>query len=416
VWPLQNKHAKKQCGEGALPVTSQLNPADSELGIEPAGPGSRLRTLQAIVFVLVLGGILTAGLWPFHSPKNDVKWLRSGSGLSFGTYGTILSSGVFDMANVGDRAPCTLEMWVESYLPWDTSTLLAFYDPRTHKQFSLHQHLTNLELRSSRRATRDKTNRVGVEHLYVDSVFHQGKLVFITVTSDGNQTRVYINGALAVEAAQFPFSAEDLAGELVIANSPVHNDSWEGRFRGLAIYEQEFTPTQVLENYQAWTRNGQPAITADERTTALYLFDEREGNIIHNRVKFGVDLRIPERYTVFDEKFLEPLWDEYFPNWSYLKDVLINIVGFIPLGFVANGFFSSVGKVRRAVLFTILLGCATTLTIEILQAFLPTRDSGTTDLITNTLGTYLGVAVYRWRAIRSLYFAILNGLSFARSA
>ncbi len=391
-----------------MTAASRINTAGSELTTDPTVPGSRLMALQAILFVLVLGGILTAGLWPFHSPKNDVSWLPSENGLSFGTYGTILSSGAFEMTSAGDQAACSLELWVESYLPWNTSTLLAFYSRETHKQFSLHQSLTDLELRSSRRVTRDKTNRAGVVHRYVDSVFRPGKLVFITITSNGSQTSVYINGALAADASQFPLSAGDFSGELVVANSPVHDDSWTGRLRGLAIYRQELTPAQALEHYQTWTKDGQPAITEGERNTTLYLFDERRGNIIHNRVKSGVDLYIPERYTVFDEKFLEPPWDEYSPDWSYVRDVLINIGGFIPLGFIANAFFSSVGKGRRAVLFAILLGCATTLTIETLQAFLPTRDSGTTDLFTNTLGTCLGVAVYRYRPVRTLYYAILN--------
>jgi len=63
------------------------------------------------------------------------------------------------------------------------------------------------------------------------------------------------------------------------------------------------------------------------------------------------------------------------------------------LFFVA--YFSTARAIKNAAATAILLGFLTSLMIEVLQAYLPTRDSGMHDLITNTLGTGLGVLLYR---------------------
>ncbi len=101
------------------------------------------------------------------------------------------------------------------------------------------------------------------------------------------------------------------------------------------------------------------------------------------------------------EQFLERPWDEFRQDWNYWKDVGINVAGFIPLGFFFCAYFYSVRRIKRPVLLTVALGFAVSLTIEVLQAFLPTRDSGMTDLITNTLGTAVGVLAFRYGIVQN---------------
>jgi VanZ family protein len=344
--------------------------------------------------VLTLCGILVAGLWPFHSPKNQVHWLDNENGLRFGDYGTILSSGMFESAS-SDGPSCSLEIWLEPALPWNGGTVVAFYSPSPRRQFSLQQSHYDLALQ---RDFEDLHHQGQLARMYVDEVFRKKRL-FVTVTSDGLNTAVYIDGRLATRSLRFGLSLEDLTGELIIANSPLQNNSWSGQLRGLAIYRSELNAAQVAQHYEDLTRKGKPTVAPNERALALYLLDEHSGTIIHNQARPGIDLYIPEQYLVVDQMLLEPPWKEFHRQWSYLKDVLINIAGFVPLGFFFYAYFSSAPQMRCAAVTTVILGLIVSLTIEVLQAHLPTRDSGVTDVITNTLGACIGVAFYRAAAL-----------------
>src|ERR1019366_1378930 len=123
------------------------------------------------------------------------------------------------------------------------------------------------------------------------------------------------------------------------------------------------------------------SLVEDESPVALYLFNEREGNLVHNQLDPATDLIILPRYFVLHRGFLLAPWRQYRSSWSYWQDVSINIAGFIPLGFCVVAYFSSVRLVSRPAATTIVLGFITSLTIETLQAFLPTRSSDMTDII-----------------------------------
>ena len=385
-------------------ITSEIPIKPGKVGLEVLGT-----KILGVVCGIVLGVILVAGLWPFHSPKNEVTWLAGGNGLHFDWAGIVLSSGKFSAAKVPTDGPCSLEIWFEPGLTSDSGALFSFYAPGNPRQFSLQQSISDLLLQTN---IRDGRFRSRTTRLYVDDVFHQGKPFFVTVTSNGGRASVYIDGALVRAAPKFPLSSQDFDGELIVNGRPATWGALKGVFRGLAFYDQELSPAQVVHHYKTWTEEGRPDVSENEHAVALYLFNERAGSVIHNQVPSGTDLYIPQRFQIVDQFFLEPFWQEFEPSWSYVEDLLINIAGFIPLGFFFYAFFSLTGRIKRPALVTILLGFAVSLTIETLQSFLPTRDSGTTDLITNTSGTCLGVWLYRcdfWRAPIAKIWAHLVG-------
>jgi len=348
------------------------------------------RQVIGALAILTLCGILVAGLWPFHSPKNQVYWLRNGNGLRFGDYGTILSSGIFESVS-SDGPACSLEIWLEPVLPGNGGTVAAFYSPSPRRQFSLQQSHYDLALQRDFEDPHHHGQRVVRS---ADEVFRKKRL-FVTVTSDGRDAAVYVDGHLVTRLLGFGLSIQDLTGKLIVANSPLQNYSWSGQLRGLAIYRSELNATQVAQHYDDWTQKGKPAVAENERALALYLLDEHSGTIVHNRARPGIDLYIPERYLVVDQMFLESPWKEFHRQWSYLKYLLVNIAGFVPLGFFLFAYFSAAPRMRCAALATVILGSVVSLTVEVLQAHLPTRDSGVTDIITNTLGTFVGVVSYR---------------------
>lgn len=342
----------------------------------------------------VLFGILVAGLWPFHAPENQVSWLSEGGGLLFGDYGSLLSAGAFNVSKSNKGA--SIEILLEPSLIDDAGTILSFYSPNSGStSFALRQSLDDLAL--LRKDLRQRhTGRAA--RIYADHVFRPRMPVFLTVSSSEGGTLVYVNGALARMSRDFRISSEDLSGQLVIGNSSVTTDTWSGRLRGLAIYDRQLSARQVAQNYQSWVGSGRPSVPAADGTVALYLFNESKGNTVHNFVDSTTDLLIPQRFFVLHEPFLVRPWNEYFPGWSYWKDVGVNIVGFIPLGFLFYAYFALLRRLEHPAAVTVAFGCAVSLTIEVLQAFLPTRNSGMTDLITNTGGTLLGVICCAWAA------------------
>lgn len=347
------------------------------------------KKLAGTVCLCVFGILLAAGLWPFHVPANQVKWLGDKDGLAFGRLGSALSVGPI-RATERNNPSATLEIWLEPAHTGASGTILSFYaSAHPGEPLSLHQKRDALVIR------RNNVDPQGISRtalFIVNRVFQQNRPVLVTVCLESQVTSVYVNGALA-RAAPLSRTWNDLTGRVVFANSPTTNDSWPGIIRGLAIYQRNLTASQIAADYVSWAAKPKTIVSTEQGANALYLFDERGGRVVHNRLDPGSDLTIPAHYFILHPPFLRPPWKGYHPSWSYWQDVAVNIAGFIPFGLCVYVYLSLIRVTRYPGAITVILGLLTSLGIELLQTFLPTRFSDGMDVLTNTLGTTIGVIV-----------------------
>jgi VanZ like family/Concanavalin A-like lectin/glucanases superfamily len=349
-----------------------------------------------LLSVVVLGCTLTAGFWPFKfSFPNDVSWLPNqaglGSGLRFGKHGTLVSAGSFDSPGVCVSSAVSLELWLEPQKTVASSTVLSFYSPQNYEDFAVRQSLSDFALF---RYSGKSQSAAGIRKLYVEEAFKENRKIFFTVTADEQGTRVYENGSLIQTAREFGLRCQDLTGVLVVGNSPVANFSWEGTLFGLAFYNRSLGAGEVKQHYDQWTRSPRADLPASLHGISVYLFNEGKGSLIQNFGTAGPGLNIPNTYTILHQRFLQPFWEEFRGDRPFAADVAINVVGFMPIGFCCAALLSWFLPSKHTLLRSAVLCFLVSLTIEVIQAFMPIRSSGTTDLITNTTGGALGAAVY----------------------
>jgi hypothetical protein len=366
---------------------------------EPDGP----RLLIGAICICVLVVILIAGLWPFRPQHNDVDWLQGENGLRFGHRGIVVSTNPL----LGDLpgGPCSLEIYLRPARASGSGTIVALDDnPDPKYVFALRQFDASLAVQ---RPALDARGSLVRQWWRTGGVFEKGRSVVLTFTSVHGRTTLYVNGVPASVSSVFGLSGADLTGKIILGNSALQ-DSWHGDILGLAVYPVALSPSEVEEHARRWLRGEAPAANSDQPSSALYKFDEHSGNVVRNRGAVENSLLIRPRYFVPHPAFLEPVWKPFRSRWdgwmtpSYWSDMGVNIAGFIPFGFFFALWFSLTPGIARPRLTALLLGFTISLIIESLQYFLPTRDSSMTDLLNNTIGNALGVALCRPALVQNL--------------
>jgi hypothetical protein len=367
-----------------------------------------------IICILMMLGLLVAGLAPFNPfPRNEVRWIPGGKGLEFFGQGQIETSGQIAQASASAGTFCGLTIRIRPKIVYlnNSATFLAFYAPDNPSGFRLMQYRDELLVRHD---YGDDRNHVRTPEIEIERAFTGVEPVDFMITSGPDGTVAYRNGLRVGASAHMKLSCADLSGQLVIGDSPVSYNPWVGTVLDLAIYNSGLKPQQRGLNGVTNGSQAGPPLPDERGLLAHYSFSERSGQVVHNVAGSAPDLQIPRTFQITHKKLLILPWNEVRDKLG-LRDITINIVGFMPFGLVLLAYLEGVKRWQRALTGTVLAGFAISLTIEILQAYLPSRTSGVLDIINNTLGTYLGALLFRWSPVQTYAAKLLrntnNGLA-----
>lgn len=370
---------------------------------------------SAVVCLGMLVGLLLMGLWPLNFfPDNDVSWLGDRNGLrfhgsrplsQFRAGGVVFSRDplVCPGQSRSKKGALSVEICLRpsSEPPYCKHRMIVLCDDSENETLFVAQWKSHLLVRV---LTPGPNGEKRYREIGVDKALLKGKTRLVTITSDETGTTVYLDGKLA---DRFPDvrlipEAESVSGRhILLGNSPDVTCPWPGDLFELALYDRSLKEAEVLQGLQRFTQSACPPSVDQDGVIALYTFNERSGTLIHNSAGSTNSLLILPRLQ-WKKRILVPPRIPYELRISDIKDISINTMAFIPFGFFLSHWLTRVRPWprRRVLLLAIVLGVCVSLTIELLQIYLPGRDSSQLDLICNSLGTILGVIVFHaWRLV-----------------
>ena len=345
-------------------------------------------SLAALVVV-----ILVAGLRPFDfAPKNRVTHTVGQDGLRFSRPGIAYGAGEM---RFGEGA-LTIEILFKSGRGHShgIARILSVSDADGNEIFFIGVWRSSIIVRKGYAGDSGRGRELGVK-----DAARAGETHLLAVTTSKDGTSIFLDGKIAREAPNFSILREGapLMGRLVLGNSPDGSNQWYGEILGVGIFNRRMDPADAGDRYRAWMGAGESrkdiADLADG-SASFFAFQGSSGRLAAN-LAGGPDLVIPATFRPLKRKILEVPGKGYRLDRSQVKDIMLNVVGFVPFGFLLCLFLAGDGGATiRTRLTVVLLGGGLSLFIELSQAFLPTRSSSVLDLVFNTLGTVIGAMLF----------------------
>jgi VanZ family protein len=351
------------------------------------------------ICLTILVIILIAGLWPFNFfPENKVVWLQDKNGVYFSGQGMILSTDPLNDPQqvLLNKKSITIEILIHpTEEPQNgINRILSVYDGEDSEITFLGQWKRHL---ISQSRIKKSVGHILHSEIGANDALGKDRNYYLSITSGTEGIAIYVNGQLAQIYPHHRLLGSITSKKIIfiVGNSPVGKNSLKGRIMRLAIYNRTFTAEQIAKHYQFYLENNFTTQPEKEGCIGLYLFNEKQGAAVQDYSNLNNHLTIPVFFQPVKKIILDPPWHDFRWNKSFVQDTIINLLGFVPLGFFFTAFLLKASNWKKKIIYVgvTVTGFAISLAIELSQMYLPSRCSQLEDVICNSFGTVLGIIV-----------------------
>lgn len=348
--------------------------------------------LVGLTLVIVVGMLYFGVRLKGYRPLNSVEW-PAGEGLYFKRSAIAYTEDFFSAALESDarKAGLTIEMLlrVEELGNASFCFILSVHAGSDKQQLLIGQWRRWLMVMNGD----DYDARQGVSKIYMDLGAARKGPIWLAIVADGRGTSVYLDGRLAKVNANLHLYYPSSPGgrpRLVLGNSVYGKHGWCGAIQGLALYARPLERSLLQAHYDQWAAQGVFSLDRSAAPEIFYGFDAPVDGRVINRAADAYHLEVPALMRVLEREYLQWPWVGSDPRWHLAGDMVLNLAGFVPLGFMLVVLLGRRGSARLGWVAAVGAACLFSLAMELAQAWIPSRDSSMLDWGLNTLGAGLG--------------------------
>jgi hypothetical protein len=335
-----------------------------------------MRISPGLVLTVLLLGLAYATFTPFNFGQPNRAEIDRSGGLVFRGYSTAYPA--VPPAKIAHCDSFTLVLRLQTALGGGQGCIFDYAREERYVNLRAEQYGDDLIFSVGTAGPRQRA------YLALSHALKVGEPITVILFFDG-QTLSGWQSRGGVQKSTLPAGSHlrwDSTATLTLASTINGKFEWYGTLWSMTFFDRILTLDDVVMN-EPGPDTPDPLLSYDTRSVFGRMIPD------HGRAP-AVDLTVPEGALVPGHDFLESP-ASYWHGRAYVSDIIMNILVFIPLGFLA-ALVARNQITRYWPAFLVAVGAILlcTFCIEIIQHYLPTRNSSVMDIVSNTVGGATG--------------------------